>query len=316
MITKYLISDLQSKLPQFDLLLTCASFEERSVSIAEAIHPPTVSHVIIFQNRELETDYRTIKHRERMEAAFGSNVESCLLSNLDPIFSNEQLVSRLGSHLREGSGKLLIDITTFTHEQLLMVLKLISSSPLDKKNITFVYTAASQYGSWLTRGVKEIRSVLGYPGLLYPSRDLHLVILMGFEVERAARLIQEFEPNLVSIGTATESQSINSVMSALNKSFTDQLLTVFPDRGLFNFSAIDPTSTLKTILSLADEKKKHNMVVAPMNTKLSTLGAGLAAIQNHDIQICYAPALLYNSVEYSSPANYCFIFNIDDLVKS
>ena len=47
-----------------------------------------------------------------------------------------------------------------------------------------------------------------------------------------------------------------------------------------------------------------------MNTKLSTLGAALAAVERPEIQLCYARAIEYNESGYSTPSNQVTIFTM------
>ena len=79
--------------------------------------------------------------------------------------------------------------------------------------VDFLYAPASEYSigdkpgdKWLSKGISEVRSVMGYPGGFAPSRDTHLIILAGFEDYRALSLIQELEPSLVSIGYGDSSE--------------------------------------------------------------------------------------------------------------
>ncbi|MDP2644327.1 MAG: hypothetical protein Q8P24_05265, partial [Desulfobacterales bacterium] len=44
---------------------------------------------------------------------------------------------------------------------------------------------------------------------------------------------------------------------------------------------------------------RQDVTVAPMNTKLSTVGAALASFENSEIQVCYAQADYYNYHGYS-----------------
>lgn len=46
-----------------------------------------------------------------------------------------------------------------------------------------------------------------------------------------------------------------------------------------------------------------------MNNKMSTVGVALAAMQNENVQICYAPAVIYNESNYSLPGKDCYIFD-------
>ena len=47
-----------------------------------------------------------------------------------------------------------------------------------------------------------------------------------------------------------------------------------------------------------------------MNTKISTLGVALAAMERSDLQICYGPAATYNVDNYSSPDDHCYLFQL------
>lgn len=64
------------------------------------------------------------------------------------------------------------------------------------------------------------------------------------------------------------------------------------------------------LLADAEAHANMNLVVAPMNSKISTLGAALAARVNPDIQLCYAPAVTYNFENYSKPCDCAISFTI------
>ena len=44
-----------------------------------------------------------------------------------------------------------------------------------------------------------------------------------------------------------------------------------------------------------------------MNNKVSTIAAGLYALENKNVQLCYAEPVEYNTEGYSESADYCFI---------
>ena len=54
-----------------------------------------------------------------------------------------------------------------------------------------------------------------------------------------------------------------------------------------------------------------NTVIAPMNNKISTVGAALAALKNPNIQISYAQADIYNVVGYSMPNDDYYLGELD-----
>jgi hypothetical protein len=69
----------------------------------------------------------------------------------------------------------------------------------------------------------------------------------------------------------------------------------------FEFSCVDPDLTRRQLLKHIEQFPGENVVICPLNTKLSTVGAVLAALDNPEIQICYSQPLEYNSAGYSSP---------------
>ena len=60
------------------------------------------------------------------------------------------------------------------------------------------------------------------------SRPYHLIILMGYEVERASTLISVYEPSRITIGYAKKIDSIDDKHYELNKKRFAELLDEFP----------------------------------------------------------------------------------------
>ena len=53
-----------------------------------------------------------------------------------------------------------------------------------------------------------------------------------------------------------------------------------------------------------------NTVIAPLNTKISTIGADLAALENENIQLAYAKPNIYNVDGYSIPNEFIYLDKI------
>lgn len=110
-------------------------------------------------------------------------------------------------------------------------------------NIHLCYCPSSRYSSyeegtslpWLSKGVRIIRSVVGYSGDMSPIKDLLLIILVGFEYERAQTLIEVFEPNKLYLGMALPTDSHNKLLSEINLRNFDKLLERILNR--LNFSS-------------------------------------------------------------------------------
>lgn len=203
--------------------------------------------------------------------------------------------------------EIFFDITSLSHELLVVIVGLLNELDL-LKNTTFLYTQAKQYGDWLSRGINQIRSILGFSGLMYPSRKLHLIVLLGFEIERAERLIDSYEPAKLTLGTGHKEQSISSDIYQINNETRKKIENLIFLSGLnienidnFHFSCLDPFLMKNQILEYIenlDNRQDYNIVIAPMNNKVSTLGVAFAALDNEDLQICYAEAEEYNYKNY------------------
>jgi hypothetical protein len=164
---------------------------------------------------------------------------------------------------------------------------------------------------WLSSGLKELRPVLGYAGEFSPSIASHLIILMGFEVERAKEIINNTEPNYLSIGIGGQSDSITSYFHDKNKEYLQELCQFYGfEYSPFHFSLTDPMVAMDDIKKYLKDFNKYNNIIAPLNNKISTIGAGLLAINDQSIQLCYSQMNIYNFTNYSSSSDKCYVFKV------
>lgn len=298
-----------------DVFICSASYEDRCKSIPNQLTPDYFQQVLICENEDLKDVIAPNSNYLRQR--FGNKAVSVYLETANPLKSADNFKKALLQTLEYKAEKYLIDITTFTHESLLILLKILQDNLDIKKTVQFVYTSAAEYAvgmdvkdKWLSKGIGEIRSILGYPGLLLPSRKVHLIVLVGFESERAAKLIDEYEPASVSLGFGKAEDSINIRHHEANLVFHNMLSMKYGNVMDFTFSCIDPFETKQVIIEQIAKKPGYNVVIAAMNTKISTIGAALVAFEDEKIQLCYAHANQYNVESYSLPGEECFIFDL------
>lgn len=302
-----------------ELFICMASFETRCGSILSEIHE-VCKRVIVLRNSQcgkLAED-----NFERMLSI--AREATGLTLDLDEPMSTARSLLSLIEHLDpRNSGSVFVDVTTFTHEQLLILFRIFSVLPIERE-VIFGYTGADRYSTntdkneaWLSKGVSQVRSVLGFPGKLLPSRRLHLVLLVGFEHERAKAVIEAFEPSVLTLGLGQRDQSISPSHYESNCLFFEDVKKFVARRAvlgssvrLFSFSCVDPQKACDAVLEEIKQVPGYNTVICPMNTKLSTLGAALAATESPDIQLCYSRAIEYNEHGYSTPSEQVTIFKI------
>jgi len=311
------LSTLASRLPsKMDVFICSASFESRCRSVSDSIDPMAFGWVFV----AVDEDHPSTEISQAAEYLLGRHMPRSSKMNVhrgDPLATADSLNHAIISSARGEPISFLMDITTFTHEALLILVKLLQMRLKPDDSVTFVYTAASEYSvgqkpeeKWLSKGIGEIRSVLGYPGKALPSQKSHLVILAGYESERAERFIEEYEPNVLSVGLGAPGSATNPVHASINEAMHSRIMAQHKEARTFYFSCSDSLEARNSIREQIQQVRDHNVLVAPMNTKISTMGAALVALEDDSVQLCYAPAHQYNEVHYSTPDNNCFLFSV------
>lgn len=278
------------------LFIGMVSFEERCMSIFANLKQAP-DHILLFKN--LGAGAIAQNNLDQMVGLFGGEAKVVELDINSPTGTADAYARNLTPLILSTSiSSILVDITTFTHEQLLILLRVLDQLKPSCR-IVMGYTGAERYSTntdiehvWLTRGVAQIRSVLGYPGRLSPSKKLHLIVIVGFEHERVAAVIEQFEPARLTLICGDPEKSVSSSHYEVNRHFF-QKVTAFVERTKSTqtavdtcyISCVDPFEARDTVLRCASLDGGYNVVVCPMNTKTSTVGAGMAAIRDERIQI-------------------------------
>lgn len=296
------------------VFLTCASFEQRCVVIPEwvaanATTPPLA--VYSFYSRSF-AQYSS-GHRDSITNLFDGNAQEIELRSSDPLYSADQFVECIESNYKKyGKVDFLIDSTTFTREWLFILFAIFKQYSDKVGEIIIAYNSAiGMSKKWLTRGAKDFRTVLGYSGDVYPSKKTHLVIILGHEFERANAIIEHCEPHILTIGIGAKDKSINDDMWQENVKYLERLKTCYSMKiNEFTLDLGDPLSAKDDIANQLTQLDDFNTILAPLNTKMSSLGACLFALDNPSVQICYLQMELYNTLEYSEPSENIRFFKM------
>lgn len=214
---------------------------------------------------------------------------------------------------------ILLDISTFTRETILITLMLFKQDAFRGINVTLSYVPADIYSAckevsvneiWLSKGVSEIRTVLGYSGSYTSLKKTLLIVLVGFEKERAEILINSFEADKLYLGCVPPQESHSEELSAINKENFDRLVNIVGECNTFEFSCRYLQQTYEVLKEIIeDNKENYNIIISPMNNKLSTLAVANVAFEYPEVQVCYASTNQYNTEAYSLPADIVILFN-------
>ena len=301
-----------------DVFICCGSFEARCRTVADKLLPANVQHVLVVENKNLSAYVG--ENAKYLRDKFGAKTVDIATDSTNSVLTADNLQNALKEISSGKPQSFLVDITTFRHESLLILLHLLYLSTKSTDTILLIYTTASDYSvgdavenKWLSKGIEKVRTVLGYPGDISPSNKMHLILLVGFEYQRASKLIEILEPSIISMGSGAMQSSTDDKHVASQEFFSNLLRRITATHGnvnWFEFSCNDPISTKNAILMQKQKYPSYNTLVAPMNTKLSTIGAGLATFEDSRIQICYTQATQYNYQGYSSPGTNFYLFEL------
>ena len=308
-------NELNASLPvRIDLFLCSSSFEERCFSSVQSISKERIQSSLIFYNHDQKDEITT--NALKLNALLPNSSLVQIHSN-DPVFTLNNIFKSIQIE-EDRDINIVLDTTTFTHESLLILFKVINLKKSKKTNLFLIYNGAKEYSTnvheperkWLSKGVGNVRTIMGYSGFINPAQDNHLIVLFGFEVERTLRVIDIFEPNTISIGVAEQAYSINDEHYNINKQRHEDLKLLRPKLTDFSISLLNPLDTARQINEEIEKYKNCNIIIAPMNNKFSTIGSGIVAEENDNIQICYIPANIYNKDGYSTPSENFYVLKL------
>ena len=319
MINKIELSKIKEVIcSTYDVFICSSSFEERCLSISNNIDVSIFSEIWLIHNICDEQSNQI--HTKMLSSIFGERAKLIEISLSNPLITADRIHEKIVEITNNKSlNSILIDITTFTHESLLILIKLLNLKCPNTK-VTCIYANATEYSvgddnkhKWLSNGIGEIRSVLGYAGNIIPSQKTHLIMIVGYESERAVSIINAIEPNSLALGYGCSSNATTDKNKEANEYYLhliEEMTTSYSNIITFEIPCDDPLKITEELKKQIENEKDKNIIIVPMNNKLSTIGVALLAIENDDIQICYAPALTYNYQNYSTPGTNCYIYEL------
>lgn len=294
-------------------LLVSASYEDRAFGIWETLRPVCVGRRFVCFN-ENHLDYLATSV-ERFRAS-DPKLTPVRLNSDNPIQTFRALQEIIENLRHDGPCRVIVDVTGFTRESLAILLYLARQRLVAGSVVIGVYHKASNYGrsatgGWLSQGVREIRSILGYAGLVRVAAETHLILLPGFEFERAHEIIDAIQPKKISLGNVRSEDSISEQFHKALRDFVERSEAYYSGTTLdrIGFSSVDPYFTRDALIKRA-RSSERNVVVACLNTKPAMIGACLAAIDEPTIQLIYAQPISYNVGAYSAPSGNVIKFEV------
>ncbi len=191
--------------------------------------------------------------------------------------------------------KVLLDISTMPREVIWWSLKFLQRAD---STISFVYHRPGQYASdWLTRDTGEPRLVYQCSGIASLGRPTGLLLLSGFDSDRAMRMIQYFEPSLILLGIQGGEQFDNQSKNINPAREISERITLVK---AFDMNAFNPDWGFKAISdAVRPALATHNIIAASLGPKVSGISLFMLHCTYPEIALAYAPSRQFN-IDYSS----------------
>lgn len=301
---------------EYDVFICSASFESRCLSIPKKICKKHFQRVMISQNKD---GSESLKKNAQEICSLFKDMTTILEIDLSDPLSFADLFSKELKTIKSKKISVLIDITAFTHETLLVALKLLYLNK-SVSSITCVYCNAAAYcpnvemkNKWLSQGSKPVHSILGYPGILLPSQKNHLILIVGYEYRRAFDLISLVEPSSITLVYANSDNSLTEKDREANAFFeglVGEMAFEYRNVEHLQLPCNHPAAMAEDLKKLYEKHSDKNIIVIPMNNKMSTIGVFLSVLGCENICVSYAQAIVYNEENYSSPGTQCYILQL------
>ena len=300
-----------------DLFITGISSEERCPKGWQMLKEEDIKikNKVIFYFKEVIKGFKqegVENPQEYFDTLFDIGSGDCKLtvSLYDEITGLMELEKYLNESFSELKvKKIVIDFSIMIKPYIFVLLKyLLCERNMEK--IYLLYTEPASYhklklkkvpknnnqedSEYFTKGTVKIGEVPTYSGKRELTKKSALVVLLGFEGERAVQVFNEVSPDLTipvngfpAYRPEFKDLSILSNEELLKDSEIMKELTYAP--------ANDPFETKKTLEEIySKHSDNYNISVSPLGTKPMAIGSCLFALEHSDIRIIYPYPIEYN----------------------
>lgn len=300
---------------EHDVFIFSISYEQRSSVICNKIGGVGCK-ILAFHNAN--HDYllsEVVRIRNTV-----SNLTVCSLDSDSPLRSFDAIrAAVLKLSETPELKRVVIDVSCFTREALAMLIVVLKHVLSHGIEIRMLYTQAADYPrdegpatsvQWFSRGISEVRSILGYRGSVQLLAKTHLILLPGFETERAQAIVDTLEPDRLTVGRIPHGESIQPAFAERALRMAQHIESCYPGRFMSycEFSARDPFLTRDSVSKVIDGSE--NTVIACLNTKIAMVGTCLAALQHPAVQLIYSQPLKYNIGVATAASDRVIMFDI------
>lgn len=269
---------------EYDLYVTSAGFEERSVGAIQLISnwmSIKESIIVLYEIDEqqlFEGNQRNLEKIQNFLIDMGNEYPLVLKSNPSSIDKFREIISNKLTKTK----RILIDITSFTRLYLYTLLYTLRENEV---NADLLYTEPSNYTMNFTKGLEKIIIHPLMPGIPDQSKKILMIMFLGWEIQRAASVIEEFNPD--SLITIAE-QSDDSYREIWNSVTIKECEKVIAQSEFLRIKSLRPDIAIYKLEELYNQyHNKYDICVLNIGPKVHCLAIAQFAFLHPDVQVLY-----------------------------
>jgi hypothetical protein len=284
-----------------DLFICCASFEERCLSSTLKMGKYfRIRFAVIFvieeplYKKEVDTNLFRLQSELKKRTVEGTFVIACQKNN--PMEGIAQLRSIWGQCKPKNHEEpfITIDISGFTKIYLLGLLHYLVTE-LNMGIPRLLHTTQTYLPTKLTRGVEQITTVADFFGSPSLERQTILILLLGFEPERALAVWKHHNPSK-TIALITNPPRYGNLDYLKYAQENNAHLLSQPSVEVRNVPPDSPYAVKNIIEAIYfDIRGAFNMVIGPFGTKPQAVGVFLFCLEHRTVQVVYSFPEKYTS---------------------
>ncbi len=290
---------------QTEVFIGCASFEDRCLGVLSLMAPDhRFDHSFLCVYDDFSEARRTnVKTMTESLKAHGP-LSVLDASEENPSRSIAELLTQVRAIVSRSGARVTLDISTFTKRHLLLLLHGLDDAGI-WDSLRILYTEPKEYVVDMyvpmSMGIKEVAPIPTFTNLRPSDKPVLLVIMLGYEGDRAMALFQSIEPNETML--LVPKPAYRPEWEGRTEELNNQLVTLLGEDSIAYADSRDPVqvkTALGSILGTRYPTKDWTCLVSPLGTKPQTVGLYCFWRENPDsCAVVYAQPLKHNERYYS-----------------
>jgi len=277
-----------------DIFICCASFEERCLSSTATMGTDFLTKfAVIFvveepaYKKQVEHNMFRLQTELRKKATEGIFVISCQRENPLEGISQMEDILRQCKLKADGGPFITVDISGFTKIYLLELLHYLAiEKELGLPRL--LHTTQRYLPTKLTQGIQQITTIPNFYGSPSLEKETALVLLLGFEPERALAVWKQLNPAKTTALITNPPRYGNLDYLKYAKQNNADLLSK-PSVEVRDIPADNPYAVKNALEAIHEETKDaFNMVIGPFGTKPQVVGVFLFCQEHRKVQVVYS----------------------------